>query len=311
MGDALQSRDEVSSVKTVQIDPAAFAVGAAGRRGRSRPQAPTVGIAAKSAALQAAVERALAATSGARPPPPPPPQTGASETKTITSTLVSSTLDDGLAVPASHPRSTVSVSTAVQELNRLMEERANARIRRTVRTRHRRAEHSDTPYAPVGTPLVGGSTAARATNDPPWGCLKGGQKKTFRKYRQTMRARTNPQADPTPQITISTNPPQPAPRKMKPPTVSNAVPGETVTVGRQRDGRVAFVVGTHPQSHTRRRITKSPSGQRNITNRARLRKARLLYGSSSSTPQRLIDVMADSVQSIGAVVRCAPPAPAT
>ncbi len=69
-------------------------------------------------------------------------------------------------------------------------------------------------------------------------------------------------------------------------------------MGRQKDGRVAFVGGN--QKRQTRRDRAKPM-HRSVTNRAKLRKARLTKG-GSQTPQRLIDAIADSVDAIGSVV---------
>lgn len=334
-----------SGLKTVQVDPVTLGLGGRGSRratsrksakgGRTRPtlrdSVSQVDIAAQSAALQAAVEQALAtAGSGARSHPPPPPPSGEpmaapSETKTI-----SSSLGDGAdptaaaSAPPSNPRSATSVSTAVQELNRLMEERARARIRKTMRAKQRRemagagagAPPPEAPEEPAAaastsasstgrptTPLVGGSTAARSPNDPPWGCLKGGNKQTYRSYRQTQRAARQPK-DPSPSLASSAHS-RPKPRvriRSSQPEVSTPAPGDVVTVGRQRSGKVAFVIGNATRS-TKRRQAKG--GRRSVTNRARLRRAHLLKG-GSNIPQRLVEEMARSVDAIGEVERTAP-----
>ena len=74
-----------------------------------------------------------------------------------------------------------------------------------------------------------------------------------------------------------------------------------VVVGRKQSGRVAFVVGGPQGTHTRRHSARSSTKNRSITNRAKLRTARLLQ-CGSKTPQGLIDMMANSVESIGQVV---------
>lgn len=356
MGEAEAAASAGGGKKTVQVDLASLSSTskAGSRRARSRSgtgrssesaAASKVDIATKSAELQAAVEQALAAAGRpGRPDAPPPPRatatatnpaaTQSSGTKRISSDLL------GESIPASHPRSTNSVATAVQELNQLMQQRLQARMRKTMRAGARRgrlheqqrAEPSVTEARP-GTPLVSNSTAARIPNDPPWGCLKGGDKQTWREYKHhtTMRAARKPsfapvttadtpapsaappavapQANATAPATPAPTParstaaaPTPAPRttsSTSPLAESAASEGsETVTVGRQKDGRVAFVVGN--RGHQTRRDRAAPV-HRSVTNRAKLRKARLTRG-GSQTPQRLIDAIADSVDAIGSVV---------
>lgn len=344
--------ETADGLKTVQVDPAMLGLGGRGSRratsrkssrggsGRTRPtlrdSVSQVDIAAQSAALQAAVEQALTtAGSAGRPHPPPPPSSSStsgapsvqaeavSETKTVSSSLGNQQLE---AMAPSHPRSTTSVSTAVQELNRLMEERARARIRKTVRAQQRRAmacaaggkasQLPDVPESPEvtpattaadnrpTTPLVGGSTSLRSPNDPPWGCLKGGSKLTYRNYRQTQRAARHSK-DPGPSLASQADSARPKPRvriRTSQPKVSTPAPGDVVSVGRQRSGKVAFVIGNGTRSNKRDQIK---GGRRSVTNRARLRKAHLLRG-GSNTPQRLVEEMARSVDIIGEVERPLP-----
>jgi len=332
--------ETAANVKRVQVDPSTFALGSAGnRRGSSRRNKrssqggsakPTlrnsvsqVDIAAQSAALQAAVEQALAtAGSAGRQPsltaspsvsngdaPKPPSQ----ETKTVSTMLIDPT---NSAVSPSHPRSATSVSTAVQELNRLMEERARSRIRKTVRAQQHRggaatATATATATAPAPapqsngdgrppTPLVGGSTAARLPNAPPWGCLKGGNQLTLRKFRKTQRAARQSTTSAPP---LASEPKRHVRVKPTQPEVSTPAPGDVVTVGRQRSGKVAFVIGNTTRSSKHPKAGKS--GRRSVTNRARLRRAHLLRG-GSNTPQRLIEEMARSIEVIGEVERPMP-----
>ena len=346
--------EAAGGLKTVQVDPAMLGLGGRGSRrttsrksnrvGRSRPtlrdSVSQVDIAAQSAALQAAVEQALAtAGSAARgqshlPPPPskmqsdPDSTVSASETKTVSSSLGDSEPRSSETLVTGHPRSTTSVSTAVHELNKLMEERARARIRKTVRAQQRRAmaagagrkasQLPDVPEpesaltvttdSPPAIPLVSGSTVARSPNDPPWGCLKGGSKLTYRNYRQTQRAARHPK-DPAPSLAPHASKAGPQPKRrvrIRPsqPEVSTPAPGDVVTVGRQRSGKVAFVIGNSTRS-SKRHNTKASGERRSVTNRARLRRAHLLKG-GSNTPQRLVEVMAHSVDAIGEVERPVP-----
>jgi hypothetical protein len=342
--------------KTVQVDLATLSSGgkSGSRKNRSRSSSrrseSKVDIAAKSAELQAAVEQALtAAGRPGRPDAPPPRPSSAAQrasggggagasagtTKRVSSDLL------GQPVAADHPRSASSVANAVQELNQLMQQRLQARMRKTMRAGARRdrqqrqqlsapaeaeAEESITQPRP-GTPLAPDSTAARVANDPPWGCLKGGDKQTWREYKHhtTVRA-ARKRGDPasttlatpaTPQhpaavslqTVVKAPTPTPRPGSTTPPLAggSGEAKAETVTVGRQSDGRVAFVVGDQGR---RTRTNRSGPQHRSVTNRTKLRKARLTKG-GSQTPQRLIDVIADSVDSIGSVVNVHSRAPAT
>jgi len=337
MGDAETNASDCK--KTVQVDLASHSSGGKLVGKRVRPRSGTsrnsesaankYDIAEKSAQLQAAVEKALTAAGRPGRPdmPPPPPPLSTSSTKRISTDLL------GEPVSSSHPRSTNSVATAVQELNQLMQQRLQARMRKTMRAgvhrekQHEQPEEPSMTQARPGTPLVSNSTAARVPNDPPWGCLKGGDKQTWREYKHhtTMRASRDPMpktttttsvlnptptghipnhthipptplAIPTPHPTpLATPTPRPTPLASTDKSIRNT---ETVTVGRQTDGRVAFVVGNR-ESRTRR--DRAQSVHRSVTNRAKLRKARLTKG-GSHTPQRLIDAIADSVDAIGSVV---------
>lgn len=79
---------------------------------------------------------------------------------------------------------------------------------------------------------------------------------------------------------------------------SSALADTVITVGRKDNGRVAFVVG----GGGTRRADRTKRDQRSVTNRAKLRKARLLKGGNKA-PQRLVDVIAESIDIIGDVVR--------
>lgn len=323
MGDTEAALSASGGKKTVQVDLASHSSGGKIVGKRVRPRSDSAAskndITEKSAELQAAVEQALAAAGRPGRPDAPPPvlaSANSSSTKRVSSDLL------GQPVSASHPRSTNSVATAVQELNQLMQQRLQARMRKTMRAGARRgqqheqqlAEEPSMTQARPGTPLVSNSTAARVPNDPPWGCLKGGDKQTWREYKHhtTMRASRNSTPltasvvtpAPTGQISTATHAPAQLPTTTHtPPSPLASIDSskgntETVTVGRQKDGRVAFVVGNR-EYRTRRHQAK-PIHQ-SVTNRAKLRKARLTKG-GSQTPQRLIDAIADSVDAIGSVV---------
>lgn len=335
MGEAAESGS--SGMKTVQVDPATLAIGgSSGRRRRPSARARTDksgggapvtsgDIAARSAVLQQAVESALAAAANATHAKQ---QTGGGGAGVSSGDIktVSSTLDGSSIVPNTHPRSISSVSAAVQELTRLMKERHAARIQKTVRAEHRRGKDliSGTRSAGVenGIPIMAGSTAARCPNAPPWGCLKGGRMPTYRVYKTQRaggqastprRVRMSQAHEPT--LNRDVQPPaasspvraptlEPTPQPRQPTAVTTPKQGATVSVGRQRNGRVAFVIGDGANK-TRRRTANAPSQRRSITSRAKLRKAHLLRG-GSNTPQRLVDVMVRSVESIGDVVRPMP-----
>ena len=345
MGDG---EETVRKTKTVSIDPSTLVVGSSrgskrsksncggvmdgtrrttiSRRSRSEAKAE---VEAKSAAVQEAVMKALMTQPA--PPPPPTPLSGAdadahdSTSSTHTVSLNSSASKQS---PIPGPRSVNAVQNALNDLNRLIEDRARERARKTIRAERRRGEPAYAP-SPVAlatppsprnvTPLEPNSTAACDNrHSPPWGCLKGGHLPTFREHMRTQRARrkqhqqisksnTNSSlAENTPRVRIQT--PKEAARASSrtiDPTDSddttsptNTLADTVITVGRKDNGRVAFVVG----GRGTRRADRSNHGQRSVTNRAKLRKARLLKGGNKA-PQRLVDVIAESVDIIGDVVR--------
>ena len=329
----------VRKTKTISIDPSTLVVG--GSRGSRRTKSRSGGgadgtrrttvtrrsraeakaeVEAKSAAVQEAVMKALMTQPA---PPPPPPPSAAKPGSDVSSTR--SVAFDDITKPAATPgpRSVNAVQNALNDLNRLIEDRARERARKTIRAERRRGESAYAPasnsisdLAPASapptpcnlTPLEPNSTAAsNASNRPPWGCLKGGNLPTFREHMRTQRARrkqhsSKSNANATPRVRIQT--PQEAaaaPASATPAnsTHTSALADTVITVGRKDNGRVAFVVGGGGGT---RRTERTKRSQRSVTNRAKLRKARLLKGGNKA-PQRLVDVIAESVDIIGDVVR--------
>lgn len=319
--------------KTISIDPSTLVVG--GSRGSRRTKSKSGGgadgtrrttvtrrgraeakaeVEAKSAAVQEAVMKALMTQPAPPAPPPPPPSSSAAESDSDGSSTRS--------VASPGPRSVNAVQNALNDLNRLIEDRARERARKTIRAERRRGEPAYAPspaLAPAEppaprniTPLEPNSTAANNTsNRPPWGCLKGGNLPTFREHMRTQRARrkqhdskSNANDTGTPRVRIQT--PQEAATASASTSAtptnsdhSSALADTVITVGRKDNGRVAFVVGGGGGT---RRAERTKRGQRSVTNRAKLRKARLLKGGNKA-PQRLVDVIAESVDIIGDVVR--------
>jgi len=368
MGDGDESG---KTTKTVSIDPSTLVVG--GSRGsrrsnsmsgkvdrtrrttisrRSRSEAKAE-IEAKSAAVQEAVMKALTTQSAL----PPPPHAQSASPSTLPSSVDATnypssagsthtvSFNSGAAVKESatpNPHSVNAVQNALNDLNRLIEDRARERARKTIRAEHRRRDStyalaSATPISELlsfnelpssrnVTPLEPNSTAASDhRHSPPWGCLKGGNLPTYREHMRTQRARRKQHQhtsasnanissiDSTPRVRIQTPKETAAVSRSHGPDsngeacldhIANATHSSTpladtvITVGRKENGRVAFVVG----GQETRRIDRNTRGQRSVTSRAKLRKARLLRG-GNNTPQRLVDVIAESVEIIGDVVR--------
>jgi len=300
---------------------------AVSRRSRAEVKAE---VEAKSTAVQEAVMKALMSQSA---PPPPPAPTSSSQDSSSTRYVAFNSATGGsdsdintnapkeTASPG--PRSVNAVQNALNDLNKLIEDRARERARKTIRAERRRGESAYAP-APISTdpdpvsaltaprnvtPLEPNSTAAsNIGNRPPWGCLKGGNLPTFREHMRTQRARRkhrNTASDSnaksasigtaTPRVRIQT--PQEA-ATLSAVTTPSTLADTVITVGRKDDGRVAFVVG----GQGTRRTERVKHGQRSVTNRAKLRKSRLLKGGNKA-PQRLVDVIAESVDIIGDVVR--------
>ena len=296
-------------------------------------------VEAKSAAVQEAVMKALM-TQPAPPPPPPsdsaPPSHHSPATTSSTHTVAFNSAGNNEPTHThqpskSAPRSVNSVRDALHDLNKLIEDRARDRASKTIRAQRRRGEAAYAPTTPLAshsaspsfaltptsvsthtlhnqTQLVPNSTAATTNrNQPPWGCLKNGNLPTFREHTRTLRANrkhreklteSNANVKP-PRVHIQTPKEAAAATAANSHSSSSSTLADTViTVGRKDNGRVAFVVGNQGT----RRATRAKRGQRSVTNRAKLRKARLLKGGNNA-PQHLVDVIAESVDVIGDVVR--------
>lgn len=294
---------------------------------RSRTEAKAE-VEAKSAAVQEAVMKALMMTQPTSPPITSSPHGQASSVQEVNDSSTRSVTFNSAPGQSSGgaketttpgPRSVNAVQNALNDLNKLIEDRARERSRKTIRAERRCGEpayapahasaHAHTPAAPQNvTPLEPNSTAANNThNRPPWGCLKGGNLPTFREHMQTQRAKrkqhhtasesyTNHARTATPRVCIQT--PMEAATTSANSSHNSYLADTVITVGRKYNGRVAFVVG----GQGTRRTERPNDGQRSVTNRAKLRKARLLKGGNKA-PQRLVDVIAESVDIIGDVVR--------
>lgn len=354
------------TTKTISIDPSTLVVG--GSRGSRRSKSKSGGVVdgtrrttisrrsrseakaeveAKSTAVQEAVMKALMTQSV----PPPPLQSAPPSTSPSSSDAMDSHGSTGSTYTVSFnpmagkqsatpgPRSINAVQNALNDLNRLIEDRARERARKTIRAERRRGESAyalasaassqpsfarEPPSPRNVTPLEPNSTAASDhRNSPPWGCLKGGNLPTFREHMRTQRARrkqhqhtsasntNSSSADSTPRVRIQTPKEAATTSNSRSPNTNSATNVTTnvttsstpladtvITVGRKENGRVAFVVG----GQGTRRADRTKQGQRSITNRAKLRKARLLRGGNNA-PQRLVDIIAESVNIIGDVVR--------
>jgi len=322
--------------KTISVDPSTLVVG--GSRGSRRANSKSgadgsrrttitrrsrgetkAEVEAKSAAVQEAVMKALMTQTMPPPPPPPAASSTHAEPHTPPSALTHTVTFNSGSPPAASttppsspgPRSVNAVQNALHDLNKLIEDRARERARKTIRAQRRRGEAAYAPAPRNVTPLEPNSTAANNNrNSPPWGCLKGGTLPTFREHMRTQRAKRKSNiklhgspSQTTPKVRIQT------PKEAATSAATSEAPNTTpppladtvITVGRKDNGRVAFVVG----SHGTRRNSRHQRGQRSVTNRAKLRKARLLKGGNRA-PQHLVDVIAESVDIIGDVVRPEP-----
>ena len=352
-------------LKTVSIDPGLFGgmIKQPSRSSRSQrssaPSADTTAkdIASQSAALQAAVEEALASagqpmkTSSKQEERPGAGvgirnntnnEDGAKDRDDGELKVVVSDLGTGGASSNGNQSSQTShksnnneqnkttVSSALKELNALMARRAQNRLMKTMRVKQKR---DDTDFVEQQHPneslsLNGGSNI-KLNKTPPWGNLKNGKLPTLRQYRKTMRADRPPtsglavqssaqapapaQPAPPPAVQVPGPPsapvpsapipsaPPPTPAQPKPTPTPLAKPEITMSVGKQQNGKVAFIL--NPSSlHTRKARRTTDSSRRSITSRSKLRRARLLQG-GANVPQRLIDVMAAATERIGSVER--------
>jgi hypothetical protein len=359
-------------LKTVSIDPGLFGgmIKQPSRSSRSQrssaPSADTTAkdIASQSAALQAAVEEALA--SAGQPIKTSSKQEGGSgvgirnntnnedggkdrddgELKVVVSDLGTggASLNGNQSSQTSHKsnnnneQNKTTVSSALKELNALMARRAQNRLMKTMRVKQKR---DDTDFVeqqhPNESSSLNGGSNVKLNKTPPWGNLKNGKLPTLRQYRKTMRADRPPtsglavqssaqapapapaQPAPPPAVQVPVSPPSapvpsapvpsapvpsappPTPAQPKPTPTPLAKPEITMSVGKQQNGKVAFIL--NPSSlHTRKARRTTDSSRRSITSRSKLRRARLLQG-GANVPQRLIDVMAAATERIGSVER--------
>ncbi len=220
-------------LKTVNVDLNLFGIGGSTKaaKPRTRPathrpaqsdQPTAKDIASKSAALQAAVEEALASASTPRasartqisetdqpkrpqlhttPPPPLANSSPDADVKVVVSDLAGSTASQNVApLKDKHTADTKEdkggIGGALKQLNDLMARRVQRRLMKTQKAKMAKEVENTKASAPSAVDTTSqesesASSSVRASSlerVPKWGNLKGGSLPTYRKYSKTLRA---------------------------------------------------------------------------------------------------------------------------